>query len=83
MNTEKRTRRVVVGLDRRNLREALDAKRKVLGMSWRGVASYLAISPSTLTRLKTSAPSADTLVCLLVWLGHPMGKYGLTMEINR
>lgn len=73
-----RERRVVVGLDRRALRVALDVRRQQLGLSWREVAS-LGLSPSTLTRLKTSAPSADALVCMLVWLGHPMGSFGLTL----
>lgn len=75
------TRRVVVGLDRRALRRAMDEKRRRLGLSWREVASRLALSPSTLSRLGVAEPCASALVVMLAWVGHPMGRFALRAEV--
>jgi transcriptional regulator with XRE-family HTH domain len=56
-------------LDVPELYAHLDSKRRQSGLTWRGVAGIVGISPSTLTRLKDgNRPDADALVSLMAWL---------------
>jgi transcriptional regulator with XRE-family HTH domain len=56
-------------LDVDEVHAQLDSKRKAEGLSWRGLARILDLTPSTLTRLRAgNRPDADALVTMLVWL---------------
>lgn len=55
---------------------ALNAKRQAEGLSWRGLAHELAITPSTFTRMAQGRrPDVDTFVALLRWLGMPVEAF--------
>lgn len=56
-------------LDVPELYAHLDNMRRQGGLTWRGVAEIVGISPSTMTRLKDGKrPDADALVSLIAWL---------------
>lgn len=52
------------------LYEALDAARSAKGMSWRGVAVEMGVSPSLLSRLRQGQrPDANGFATVVSWLG--------------
>ncbi|MFG3585069.1 hypothetical protein [Streptomyces sp. NPDC047990] len=56
-------------LDVPELHRRLDAHRRELGLSWRGVGRQTALPPATFTRISRGRSiEADALVTLLVWL---------------
>ncbi|KAB1146786.1 hypothetical protein F7R91_14495 [Streptomyces luteolifulvus] len=56
-------------LDVPELHRRLDARRRDLGLTWRGVARQTGLAISTFTRIgKGRTVEADALVTLLVWL---------------
>lgn len=56
-------------LDVPELRRRLDAERRSLGLSWRGVSRQTGLPPSTFSRITQGRTiEADALVTLLVWL---------------
>lgn len=58
-------------LDVAALYRYLDQRRRVQGLSWRGVAAETGCPPSLFTKLSHGgAPSASALVTLLMWLGR-------------
>ena len=59
-------------VDGPTLWEALDAKRRDEGLSWRAVARKLELPNSTFTRIKDPAHGihADAFVTMLHWLGQ-------------
>ncbi len=55
---------------------ALDQKRRQEGLTWRGLAKTLGISPSTFTRMaQGKRPDVDTFVTLCSWLGVPAEEF--------
>ncbi len=57
-------------LDLKALVEALDAKRRTVGISWRELARQAGVSPSTLTRMQQGQqPDVDTFSALIQWVG--------------
>jgi transcriptional regulator with XRE-family HTH domain len=55
---------------------ALDGKRQAEGLSWRGLAQMLEITPSTFTRMAQGRrPDVDTFATLLRWLGTPVEAF--------
>lgn len=49
---------------------AVDRKRQSAGLSWRGLAAVLKITPSTFTRMAQGLkPDVDTFATLVYWLG--------------
>lgn len=49
---------------------AADRKRQAAGLSWRGLAAALKITPSTFTRMAQGLkPDVDTFATLVHWLG--------------
>lgn len=64
------------------LYRALDAKRRIEGMTWRRVASAIGVSPGMLTRLaKRGRISADVVAKTVGWLDQPVEKF--TYEADR
>lgn len=58
------------GLDGPALWEAVDKVRKREGWTWKQIAEWVGCCPHTLQRLRRgSGTNADTLICLLLWLG--------------
>ena len=58
------------------LYSALDARRQIEGMSWRGLAHELEIAPSTFTRMAQGRrPDVDTFAGLLRWLDLPVEMF--------
>lgn len=54
----------------------LDSKRQAEGMSWRGLAQELNITPSTFTRMAQGRrPDVDTFAALLRWVGMPVEAF--------
>ncbi len=54
----------------------LDGKRQANGLSWRGLAQLLNITPSTFTRMAQGRrPDVDTFAALLRWLGMPVEAF--------
>lgn len=57
-------------LDVAALYDEIDTQREDLGLTWRALSRELGLSPSLFTRLYHGGrPDADSLICLLVWLG--------------
>lgn len=55
---------------------ALDDQRESRGLSWRGLARELGVSPSTMTRLRQGyRPDADGFAAMVAWLGLPADKF--------
>lgn len=51
---------------------ALDQRRKLSGLTWRGLAADTGTSPSTFTRMKEGhRPDVNTFMTLCSWLGVP------------
>jgi len=62
---------------------ALDQKRKTQGLTWRGLAGKLEISPSTFTRMAQGhRPDSDTFAALLAWIGMPVSAFLRGPEAN-
>lgn len=52
--------------------DALDARRRQIGVSWRQAADAMNVCPSTLSRMQNyKHPSAEGLIRMLDWLGAP------------
>ncbi len=47
---------------------ALNAARIELGLSWRGLAGEIGVSPSTLSRMPQRSPSMDGFLRIVGWL---------------
>jgi len=57
-------------IDSHALVAALDQRREREGLSWRGLAAQLDLSPSTLTRLRNGfVPETSALLAMTAWLG--------------
>lgn len=55
---------------------ALDNKRQAEGLSWRGLAQMLMITPSTFTRMAQGRrPDVDTFAALLRWVAMPVEAF--------
>ena len=55
---------------------AVDRKRQSRGLSWRGLAAELKITPSTFTRMAQGMkPDVDTFATLVQWLGIPQEEF--------
>jgi transcriptional regulator with XRE-family HTH domain len=55
---------------------ALDQQRRHEGLTWRGLAKKLGISPSTFTRMAQGRrPDVDTFVTLCSWLAVPAEEF--------
>jgi transcriptional regulator with XRE-family HTH domain len=55
---------------------AVDRKRQARGLSWRGLAAELKITPSTFTRMAQGMkPDVDTFATLVQWLGIPQKEF--------
>lgn len=58
--------------DQARFYEAVDRRRRELGLSWRQLAAELSLSPSTFSRLSQGRrPDIDTFVKVLAWLDRP------------
>lgn len=73
-------------LDVPALYERLEARRALLGLSWRQVSRRTGVGLMTLSRLSTNSgtPNADNLAQLLAWLGETAFWYRprIRKEIN-
>ena len=55
---------------------AVDRKRQARGLSWRGLAAELKITPSTFTRMAQGMkPDVDTFATLVQWVGIPQEEF--------
>lgn len=62
---------------------AVDRKRQAKGLSWRGLAAELKITPSTFTRMAQGMkPDVDTFAALVRWLGTTQEEF-LRPSLNR
>ena len=69
---------IMVGatVDVETLYAALDQKRKLEGLTWRGLARLTGTSPSTFTRMAQGhRPDVDTFMTLCSWLGVPAEEF--------
>jgi len=65
-----------VEFDDRAFLDALERKRRQLGLSWRQVARDLDLSASTFSRLsRGSRPDLDTFLTLVGWMGVPADTF--------
>lgn len=68
-------------LDVAKLATAFDAVRTFKGLSERGAAAELGISPSTINRLKKGhPPNADTVTSLVMWLRADLRDFARPAE---
>lgn len=67
---------MAAGFDDKGFFRALDARRQLLGTTWRAVARELDVSPSTFSRLaRGRRPDVDTFAKLVRWLGLPAERF--------
>ncbi|RPF34983.1 helix-turn-helix transcriptional regulator [Streptomyces sp. TLI_185] len=71
-------------LDVPQLHRRLDARRRELGLTWRGVARQTQLAPATFSRIINGRSlEADALVTLLVWLDLDTGIAALIEPGNK
>lgn len=60
----------------RKLYNALNERRLTEDLSWRALARELDLSGSSMSRMsKGLRPDADTLCCVIAWLGQPLRHF--------
>ena len=67
---------VETSIDVPTLYAVMNQTRLNQGLSWRGLAKRLGITPSTFTRMAQGRrPDSDTFAVLVAWLGMPAGDF--------
>lgn len=65
-----------IRFDARALHEALDAQRRVQGLSWREVALRTGVSASTLSRTRQGGRlEVDGVLAMVHWLGRTVESF--------
>lgn len=71
-----RTQTGPAGLDRNALLSAVELRAAQRGLSLRGAAAEIGVSPNVFSKLRAGGSlSADALIAVLGWLGVPVRRY--------